>query len=176
MLEDGYSLLLGDDSLRSFWRALVDEQPFSLSRCEGMTFAMEWSSDCYENPVDGQTYVAAQGWREFQPYGQGANGRERVILLNSDDGLRAAVSSEQLGAYISSLFGELAELRARGSTRRTVHVQCTLIPAGSPSLSTKCEPDGQLADDLVARLVNVPGPTVRRKIGFVLTMDLGSDS
>ncbi len=53
LLEDGYSLLLGPASLQSFWHSVEKQQPFSSSRCEGMTCALEWSSDRYENPVDG---------------------------------------------------------------------------------------------------------------------------
>lgn len=44
LFEDGYALLLTPDSLASLWQALRDEQPFSLDRCEGMTFAVEWAS------------------------------------------------------------------------------------------------------------------------------------
>lgn len=45
MVEDGYSLLLSPTSLASFWSALANETPFALNECEGMTCALEWSSD-----------------------------------------------------------------------------------------------------------------------------------
>jgi hypothetical protein len=176
LLEDGYSLLLTPKSLQSVWRALESGQPLSLSDCEGMTFAVEWSSERYENAVDGQRYVAAQGWKEFRPFTQGAQEKERVVLLSSEDDLREAVSSEQLGEYISALFGELAALRHEGSARRTAYVQCTLDSTGAPSILTKCEPEGHLSADLVARIARVPPPPVRRKIAFQLVIELGSDS
>jgi hypothetical protein len=174
LLEDGYSLLLGPASLQSFWHSVEKQQPFSLSSSKGMTCALEWSSDRYENPVDGHTYISARGWSEFRPSEAGVHGRERVILLNGDDDLREAVSSEELATYISSVFGELAGLRVEQRGRQTVYVQCTLDSDHVPSVSTKCQPEGRLSEDLVARIERLPAPTVRRKIAFQLVLELGS--
>lgn len=176
MVEDGYSLLLGPKSLASFWKALENETPFALSDCEGMSCALEWTSDRYDNPVDGRTYVAAQGWSEHRPSTPGANGRQRIILLSSDDEIDAAVTAKDLATYISGIFEELAELRQAETARRTVYVQCTLDTDEVPEIATKSEPSAPLAVDLLRRIEAVPAPAVRGKIAFQLVLELGSES
>jgi hypothetical protein len=63
---------------------------------------------------------------------------------------------------------------ASDDERLTVYVQCTLDSGRVPSVSTKCQPEGRLSEDLVARIERLPAPTVRRKIAFQLVLDLGS--
>lgn len=92
-------------------------------------------SNQYQNPVDGQTYVAKGGWQDYQPQNpQPADPAQKVALdhirlLTDQDTVSANLSTEQLSGYIKEVTAAIVSATNDITTPFQLMLQFELKPA-----------------------------------------------
>jgi Domain of unknown function (DUF3480) len=179
LLEDGYAALLSDKSWASLRNAFRNQRRFVLHAPGSPVLVVDWLREAYVNPVDGQTYLSAHGWHDYEPPASSSRvrARERVVLLSADHDALAAIAPRVLGDYMSAISAQLAAIpESTELARHTLYVQCVLEPTVPPNIITKCLPAGAFPDHVVTRIVRIEAPRVRSKIAFQLVVERGSDA
>ncbi|MBN1967361.1 MAG: DUF3480 domain-containing protein [Anaerolineae bacterium] len=172
LVEDGFMVWLTDESCDALWTALANGQPFTcqLAQIGGppVSFVLEWEREIYHNPVDGTQAVAPGGWTRAGSPGQPIPGKRvqpaQLILLNSDDELRANLTPEDLSRYTQAVIqvveGEFGQ--ADEEPGQDLVLQFEIVP-GDVTIRFASKPglgEMRLAA-LGARLKTIPAPPVK---------------
>jgi hypothetical protein len=169
--------MLGASTSNALKDALFGAHGWSKTLADGNKIEVEWLSDQYVSPVDGRTLFSQHGWQEHLPAGARKGWRQRILLLSSENEIAMAVAIEDLGAYVRSVSQQLGDLLDfTEGPRQTLYVQFELAPGRTPLVTAKCEPVGQLAPELMAKIGAVAAPAVRDKIAFQLVVELGCEA
>lgn len=107
LLEDGFALLLTNESWAALRQAMIQGQALTVPATEeGMPLSLEWWEESYDNPVDQKTYVASGGWQTYQPQPSGEGDREgkkvkteSLRLLTAQEDIAARTTVQDLATF-----------------------------------------------------------------------------
>lgn len=135
----------------------------------------------YQNPVDGKTYVADNGWKDYSPQNpQPANldakaVLEGVRLLTDQQTIAANLSSEQLGDYVKAVTASIEPVAQEVTTPFQVMLQFELKPNEKATIQIASQ--GEVGDDTLQKVYNAslsveaPQPT-QQPITFQATFSI----
>jgi hypothetical protein len=135
-------------------------------------------SNQYQNPVDGKTYVADDGWKDYSPQNpQPVNPDAKVILegvrlLTDQQTIAANLSSEQLGDYVKAVTASIEPVVQEAATSFQVMMQFELKP--NEKVVIQIASQGEVGDDTLQKVYNAslsveaPQPT-QQPISFQAT-------
>jgi hypothetical protein len=177
LFEDGVMALVTDKPWASLRAALASGKPFRLARGGGhYDLVVEWIATEYASPFGGR-HVAPGGFHAYHPAGPpkppsaGPVGEVQIVLLTSEQGLRAATDSATLGEYIKSIEAGVCDVVGRmpASPGADLVVEVALTPDLPPAFSygmRSLGPESTLGELLPPRLERVPAPDVRGEVRF----------
>lgn len=126
-------------------------------------------SNQYQNPVDGKTYVADGGWKDYEPQNpQSANPDAKVILegirlLTDQQVIAANLTSEKLGDYVKAMTAAIEPVVQEAATPFQVMMQFKLKP--NEKATVQIASQGEVGDDILQKVydasvgVEAPQPT-----------------
>lgn len=167
-VEDGFAVLLRDETWQSVRRALAAGRPLSLpaAREDRMGLAITWSDAPDPDMADPEECQSPAGWEAFSPGPSGAPFAMSLTLLTAADTIELRISEEALSDYVKAIAAVVeAHAAARsGGVARDVIVAFTLGPEGKRAFDLMARPDeggAALFEGLAPQLEEVPAPAVR---------------
>lgn len=178
--EDGFSVLLTEATWEKVRAAIQGGRSISVpSVGDGMNFAISWRSEVYENPIDGLSYQAPDGWQTYfgasaGPDHKHAGGSDQsnpvklaqFVFLQPEQEFSRRVKIEELGNYILSIH-KLFSSEFRQDTNNSgldILLQIEIRPPheAQPKLAVRpaaAQPRG--LNELVHRIEALHPPTVQ---------------
>jgi hypothetical protein len=106
-LEDGFAAILTPQSWQAIRDAVSREERKRIPPTGGrMAFRVDWDSENFQNPVDGKSYLAQGGWRDYHPQADAERStpEEKVSvdhcrLLTAQNDFAARVTVEDFGEF-----------------------------------------------------------------------------
>ena len=171
VFEDGFVMMLTDESWAAFRRALQAREALSIPASkDAHSFSLQWTEQDYVNPINGSVHRSEEGWQKYEPTG-GARARsdgpveaKRAVLLTSEPELAARVDCEALGLYLRTVEDAAQEYFAGLSPAagQDLLLQFELRPGDGVALEIGTRPG--IAQDIIQglheRLVAQPRPPV----------------
>jgi hypothetical protein len=169
--EDGYAMMLTDESWSAIRRCIETEKPLSIPGKGGeLGFRWNWIPNEYHNPVDGNVYYNDDGWHTFHPLkpqlesAPGAADLQAVIMLNQAWELGTRVGVEELSEYMKALSHESSEyfqdFPEVSQQDLLLQVTVGLGSLAETRLATRPGIGSEAARGLRGRLARVPTPVV----------------
>lgn len=173
LIEDGFGLLLTPASWARLRTALAAHEPLTLPGTgDLLAFTLAWVEEAYQNPIDGRTYVASEGWRTYFPSSGPDAGDARVVrstgirLLTAEKEIGVRVEVKALTDYIKKI-DELLQAELGGDDAGAgydVLVQLDLSPPQDAKTRLAARPSETAPPELAAvatQLQAIPGPPIR---------------
>jgi hypothetical protein len=175
-IEDGFSLILAKESWEKVRAALVHGEPITIPGVgDEMSFAVSWIKETYQNPVDGQKYVASGGWLAYGPSSTASavapdpNAPVQpagITLLQDQDEMEARITVEDLASYVLRVH-DLLQKEIGGGARGAGYdllVQIEIVPPRQVKPRLAARPSAAAPDELqsvVTHLEALQPPEVR---------------
>ncbi len=180
--EDGFGMLLTDESWSRIRQGLENEAPVSIDGSgDDLGFTMEWIPDEYVNPVDGRTYSAGgSGWRTFRPDG-GERSRpsgpcmvQEANMLVPESALGSRVGVNELSDYMKEIEAVVsAHFDARDEVSKhdlILEVAVSEAPPAGMRMVSRPPIDPAALSGLRSALTGIDPPAVR---GAPVSFQLG---
>ena len=153
IIEDGFVILMTNNQWEKFWKAYLNQQPFSIEPSgEGLSFSMEWREEVNEkkeipytdfyNPIDQKTYSAQ--WNLVTPeVPTSSNNRveaEYLRLITDQGTISENIDTEEMGIYARLIIEEVDKIpndKIEGSGKFIIQV--TLSSTSSPLFEIAAE-------------------------------------
>jgi len=136
----------------------------------------------YRNPVDGKTYVAPDGWTEYQPEGGIKQTTERiqnreVRLLTAEAEIFERTSVDSLAKFINQIEQSAQRTLSECEEATTVMVQLSCVPK---KFTVELAHQGGVTDELLQNYYDdlsklTPLPVSTGEIVFQVTIDIGEN-
>jgi hypothetical protein len=136
LIEDGFVVDVTSVSWAALLRAVDDGTDVAIATTgAGMSFALAWMDETYVSPIDGATYRAEAGWRNYLPTGDAASRRsaapgDNIHLLTDLASIEARCSVSDLTTFCEEVLRCMERALARSNSPAKVVVRMTCTPAG----------------------------------------------
>ncbi|MFO0661933.1 MAG: hypothetical protein U0165_19180 [Polyangiaceae bacterium] len=178
--EDGFAILLTDSSTEELRQSLETGRNFRFLVCTLKWRAViraDLGSIELQNPADGKTYEATDGFRQYQPQEPKQEAADKlvktkeVVLLTSEAGYQTRVTVDELSGYVVQLI-EAANICLAEEAKTPgwqMLVDITLAPSqpGLCKIMTRGRDiDGFVGSALHARIAKLTPPEVTGDVHF----------
>ncbi|MDI3282649.1 hypothetical protein [Polyangium sp. 15x6] len=183
-IEDGFAVLLRDETWKQMRKALAAGESFSVRATdkEKMDLSIVWAPELDPDFADPLESHMPGGWAAFGPSDEPmtADGPplvKNLAFLTVSEVMERRVESEPLATYTKALLDEVTSFFEDDETAGDMYIQCEVRPDGTTSFRFGVRPEdaaGSL-DELEKHLLRVPPPeVVLGPIRFQMNLRLGA--
>jgi hypothetical protein len=134
----------------------------------------------YHNPVDGNSYVAPNGWKTYTPANgvQKSNEKVRlqdVRLLQSQDELAARTTPEELASFIQLAHQAASQVFASYNKPVVILTQFSCLPGKCTArIASRGQPPDDLLQSYYDNLMRLTPLRVSGEVKFQFTLDINA--
>ena len=134
----------------------------------------------YQNPVDGKSYVAPNGWKSYTPKNgvPPSNAKVRVLgvrLLQSQDEMASRIDPADIASFIKSANQIAAQVFSSYDKPAVVLTQFTCIPEKcTAKIASSGNPPNDLLQSYYDKLIKLAPPKVSGEVKFQVTTGVNS--